>query len=51
MSVDLTRERLAKHLCPDCGSPMRRWYSANPTDPGDVDPRATCTNPDCQWGY
>lgn len=36
--------------CPDCGSLVINWYSAN-LDPGDVDPRADCTNPDCGWGY
>lgn len=37
--------------CPECGSKVRLWYSPNDLDPGDVDPRADCTNPDCGWGY
>lgn len=37
--------------CPDCGWPVNNWWSGNQLDPGDVDPRATCTNPDCGWGY
>jgi len=37
--------------CPDCGSPVINWWSGNQLDPGDVDPRADCTNPDCGWGY
>jgi hypothetical protein len=37
--------------CPDCGWPVINWYSGNQLDPGDVDPRADCTNPDCGWGY
>jgi len=44
--------RTAKdHPCPDCGWPVINWYSGNQLDPGDVDPRADCTNPDCGWGY
>jgi hypothetical protein len=44
--------RTAKdHPCPDCGWPVINWYSPNHLDPGDVDPRADCTNPDCGWGY
>jgi len=37
--------------CPDCGWPVINWWSGNQLDPGDVDPRADCTNPDCGWGY
>jgi len=37
--------------CPDCGWPVVNWWSGNQLDPGDVDPRADCTNPDCGWGY
>jgi len=37
--------------CPECGYPVRNWYSGNPSDPGDVNPRASCTNPVCNWGY
>jgi len=37
--------------CPDCGWLVINWYSPNHLDPGDVDPRADCTNPDCGWGY
>ena len=37
--------------CPDCGWVVINWYSPNNGDPGDVDPRADCTNPDCDWGY
>jgi len=44
--------RTAKdHPCPDCGWPVINWWSGNQLDPGDVDPRADCTNPDCGWGY
>jgi hypothetical protein len=38
-----------KDKCPDCGSLVLNWYSPNSRDPGDVDPRADCTN--CSWGY
>jgi hypothetical protein len=37
--------------CPDCGWSVHNWFAGNPRDPGDVDPRADCTNPDCGWGY
>jgi hypothetical protein len=37
--------------CPDCGWPVINWWSGNQLDPGDVDPRADCSNPDCGWGY
>lgn len=37
--------------CPDCGWPVNNYYSSNQLDPGDVDPRADCSNPDCGWGY
>jgi len=40
---------VGKGKCPDCGSAVRLWYSPNHRDPGDVDPRATCTG--CDWGY
>lgn len=40
-----------KGSCPTCGSPVNKWYSPNMSDPGDVDPRADCTNPNCEWGY
>jgi hypothetical protein len=45
-------KRIAKtDPCPDCGGEVINWYASNPRDPGDVDPRADCTNPDCLWGY
>jgi len=37
--------------CPDCGWPVTNWWSGNHLSPGDVDPRADCTNPNCDWGY
>ena len=40
-----------RNPCPQCGGPVRNWWSANSRDPGDVDPRADCTNPACDWGY
>lgn len=38
-------------VCPECGSPIRKFYRPNASDPGDVDPAADCTNPQCDWGY
>lgn len=50
-ALDATGKRTAKDTCPDCGWLVINWYSPNNRDPGDVDPRADCTNPDCGWGY
>lgn len=46
---EVPRETKPKPICPDCGAPVTHWYSANQSDPGDVDPRADCTK--CEWGY
>lgn len=45
----LRQSRLRDKLCPDCGNQVRRWYDGLPD--GDVEPRAHCTDPDCEWGY
>lgn len=37
--------------CPVCGSPTHKWWAPVLSDPGDVEPRANCTNPTCDWGY
>jgi hypothetical protein len=39
-----------KH-CPECGAWLNCWWAPVLGDPGDVDPRADCTNPKCHWGY
>jgi hypothetical protein len=41
----------AKDECPDCGWSVINWWAPVLGDPGDVDPRADCTNPYCGWGY
>lgn len=49
----LPQKRLVpqRATCPECGSPVRHYFRANPMDPGDVDPAADCTNAACGWGY
>lgn len=46
--------RLVAHArpCPECGEPtLATWYAASANDPGDVDPRARCDSPDCDYEY
>ena len=46
-----TRRTERKEHCPQCGAWINHWWSPVLGDPGDVDPRADCTNPACDWGY
>lgn len=51
MNAHITFNKARNNPCPQCGCEVHNYWSSNSRDPGDVDPRADCTNPLCDWGY
>lgn len=47
----VTAKRLPRWICPECGRYVAEGYRPAWTNDGDVEPAASCTNPDCDFWY